>query len=41
MEIEGIVQGEADNNVVQSASRLNATYDDDNKVWNPILTATI
>lgn len=32
MEIEGIVQGEADNNVVQSASRLNAMYDDDNKV---------
>lgn len=32
MEIEGIVQGEADNNVVQSASRINATYDEDNKV---------
>lgn len=36
MEIEGIVQGEADNNVVQSASRINATYDEDNKVWTQI-----
>lgn len=32
MEIEGIVQGEADNNVVQSASRLTAMDDEDNKV---------
>lgn len=32
MEIEGIVQGEADNNVVQSASRFSAVDDEDNKV---------
>lgn len=32
MEIEGIVQGEADNNVVQSASRFNAIDEEDNKV---------
>lgn len=33
MEIKGIVQGEADNNVVQSASRFSAVDDEDNKVW--------
>lgn len=36
MEIEGIVQGEPDNNVVQSASRINGHSvmdDEDNKVW--------
>lgn len=32
MEIKGIVQGEADNNVVQSASRFSAVDDEDNKV---------
>lgn len=32
MEIEGIVHGEADNNVVQSASRVTAVDDEDNKV---------
>lgn len=32
MEIKGIVQGEADNNVVQSASRFTAVDDEDNKV---------
>lgn len=32
MEIEGVVHGEADNNVVQSASRLTAVDDEDNKV---------
>lgn len=32
MEIEGIVHGEADNNVVQSASRFSAMDDEDNKV---------
>lgn len=32
MEIEGIVHGEADNNVVQSASRFSSMDDDDNKV---------
>lgn len=34
MEIKGLVQGEADNNVVmsQSASRFTAVDDDDNKV---------
>lgn len=36
MEIEGIVHGEADDNVVQSASRFSAMDDEDNKVckWN-------
>lgn len=33
MEIKGIVQGEADNNVVQSASRFSAVDDEENKVW--------
>lgn len=32
MEIEGVVHGEADNNVVQSASRLTTVDDEDNKV---------
>lgn len=32
MEIKGIVQGEADNNVVQSAGRINHLDDDNNKV---------
>lgn len=32
MEIEGIVHGEADNNVVQSASRFSAVDDEENKV---------
>lgn len=32
MEIEGVVHGEADNNVVQSASRFTAVDDEDNKV---------
>lgn len=35
-EIKGIVHGEPDNNVVQSASRLNAMDDEDNKVCIPI-----
>lgn len=32
MEIEGIVQGEADNNVVQSAGHVNLTQDNNIKV---------
>lgn len=32
MEIEGIVHGEADDNVVQSASRFSVMDDEDNKV---------
>lgn len=32
MEIEGVVHGEPDNNVVQSASRFTAVDDEDNKV---------
>lgn len=35
MEIEGVVHGEADNNVVQSASRLSSMDDEDNKVCKP------
>lgn len=34
-EIEGIVHGEPDNNVVQSASRFSALDDEDNKVCIP------